>query len=227
MRSPLTGCGLGTTWSSEDGTCTRRSGSRRVSGAPRSRPVCVRRAEFGQVVAALPFGPGASGAWELRTALDGKVLIDCSHPVGPGFRLLIQRGLSAAQQLGTAAPTTHVVKAFNLCHEDVWRMTPPIFDGRPLAVPVCGGERPSRLYTGWCSGSAASPGPALVANERDSWKPPLRPSSGSGSARRPVPKQSHPRWPAAPDRHTKNQKTPRRPSEGIRTRRGGLVGCGL
>ncbi|MER6045815.1 hypothetical protein ABT136_34650, partial [Streptomyces sp. NPDC001856] len=29
---------------------------------------------------------------------------------------------------------------FNLCHEDVWRMRPPVFDGRPLAVPVCGDD---------------------------------------------------------------------------------------
>jgi predicted dinucleotide-binding enzyme len=34
----------------------------------------------------------------------------------------------------------HVVKAFNLCHVDVWRMTPPVFDGRPLAVPLCGDD---------------------------------------------------------------------------------------
>ncbi|KOV93289.1 NADPH-dependent F420 reductase [Streptomyces sp. NRRL B-3648] len=98
-------------------------------------------AEFGQVVlAALPFGAGASVARGLRTALDGKVLIDCSNPVGPGFLLLTQGGPSAAQQLAAAAPGTHVVKAFNLCHEDVWRMTPPVFDGRSLAVPVCGDD---------------------------------------------------------------------------------------
>ncbi|MFD5300200.1 NADPH-dependent F420 reductase [Streptomyces mutabilis] len=98
-------------------------------------------AEFGQVVlAALPFGAGASVARELRAVLDGKVLIDCSNPVGPGFRLLTQGGLSAAQRLAAAAPGTHVVKAFNLCHEDVWRMSPPVFDGRPLAVPVCGDD---------------------------------------------------------------------------------------
>jgi len=33
-----------------------------------------------------------------------------------------------------------VVKAFNLCHVDVWRLTPPVFDGRPLAVPLCGDD---------------------------------------------------------------------------------------
>ncbi|MEE1761729.1 NADPH-dependent F420 reductase [Streptomyces sp. SP18BB07] len=111
----------------------------------RAKPASLRAAaEFGQVVlAALPFGAGASVARELRTALHGKVLIDCSNPVGPGFQLLTQGGLSAAQRLAAAAPGTHVVKAFNLCHEDVWRMAPPVFDGRPLAVPVCGDDEPA------------------------------------------------------------------------------------
>ncbi|MFE4969496.1 NADPH-dependent F420 reductase [Streptomyces sp. NPDC056660] len=98
-------------------------------------------AESGPVVlAALPFGAGTQVARELRAALDRKVLIDCSNPVGAGFRLLTEGGPSAARQLAAAAPGAHVVKAFNLCHEDVWRMRPPVFDGRPLAVPVCGDD---------------------------------------------------------------------------------------
>ncbi|MER6996978.1 NAD(P)-binding domain-containing protein [Streptomyces sp. NPDC000410] len=98
-------------------------------------------AEFGEVVlAALPFGAGAVVAQELRESLAGRVLLDCSNPVGPGFRLLTEGGPSAAQRLAAAAPGAHVVKAFNLCHEDVWRMRPPVFDGRPLAVPVCGDD---------------------------------------------------------------------------------------
>ncbi|MFF5436723.1 NADPH-dependent F420 reductase [Streptomyces achromogenes] len=107
-----------------------------------AKPAGLRAAaEFGQVVlAALPFGVGASVVRELRAPLHGKVLIDCSNPIGPGFQLLTQSGLSAARQLAAAAPGTHVVKGFNLCHEDVWRMSPPVFDGRPLAVPVCGDD---------------------------------------------------------------------------------------
>ncbi|MFE7840737.1 NADPH-dependent F420 reductase [Streptomyces sp. NPDC057474] len=98
-------------------------------------------AEFGDVVlAALPFDAGTSVVRELRAALNGKALLDCSNPVGPGFRLLTEGGPSAAQQLAAMAPEAHVVKAFNLCHEDVWRMRPPVFDGRPLAVPVCGDD---------------------------------------------------------------------------------------
>ncbi|MFJ6070848.1 NADPH-dependent F420 reductase [Streptomyces sp. NPDC093065] len=107
------------------------------------QPASLRAAvEFGQevVLAALPFGAGADVARDLSAALEGKVLLDCSNPVGPGFRLLTEGGPSAARQLAAAAPGAHVVKAFNLCHEDVWRMRPPVFDGRPLAVPVCGDD---------------------------------------------------------------------------------------
>jgi predicted dinucleotide-binding enzyme len=107
------------------------------------RPASLRAAaESGQevVLVALPFGAGADVARDLHSALEGKVLLDCSNPVGPGFRLLTEGGPSAAQRLAAAAPGADVVKAFNLCHEDVWRMRPPVFDGRPLAVPVCGDD---------------------------------------------------------------------------------------
>ncbi|MFE0106417.1 NADPH-dependent F420 reductase [Streptomyces sp. NPDC059009] len=112
----------------------------RINGS--ATPASLRAAaESGEVVlAALPFGAGADVARELHTALEGKVLLDCSNPVGPGFRLLTQGGPSAAQLLAAAVPGAHVVKAFNLCHQDVWRMRPPVFDGRPLAVPVCGDD---------------------------------------------------------------------------------------
>jgi predicted dinucleotide-binding enzyme len=86
---------------------------------------------------ALPWQAAVEVARQLP--LTGRVLIDCTNPVGEGFRLLTAGAPSAAGQLATAAgPEAHVVKAFNLCHEDVWRLTPPVFDGRPLGVPVSG-----------------------------------------------------------------------------------------
>ncbi|MFE4756723.1 NADPH-dependent F420 reductase [Streptomyces mirabilis] len=115
--------------------------ARRIGGSAKPASLCA-AAAFGQVVlAALPYDAGVSVARELRADLDGKVLLDCSNPVGPGFRLLTEGGPSAARQLAAAAPGAHVVKAFNLCHEDVWRMWPPVFDGRLLAVPVCGDDQ--------------------------------------------------------------------------------------
>ncbi|MFF5922379.1 NADPH-dependent F420 reductase [Streptomyces flavochromogenes] len=98
-------------------------------------------AGFGDVVlAALPYGAGETIVGELRAPLAGRVLLDCANPVGPGFRLLTDGGPSAARRLADAAPGTRVVKAFNLCHEDVWRMDPPVFGGQRLAVPVCGDD---------------------------------------------------------------------------------------
>ncbi|MFD9909009.1 NADPH-dependent F420 reductase [Streptomyces sp. NPDC059063] len=100
-------------------------------------------AEFGDgaVLFALPYAVGAEVVAGLEVALRGRVLIDCCNPVGEGFRLLTDGGPAAAQRLAAAAPGARVVKAFNLCHESVWRLTPPVFDGRPLAVPVCGDDR--------------------------------------------------------------------------------------
>ncbi|MFB7513778.1 NADPH-dependent F420 reductase [Streptomyces sp. NPDC056144] len=105
-------------------------------------------AGFGEVVlAALPYGVGEEVVREHRSELTGKTLLDCANPVGPGFRLLTEGGPSAARRLAGAAPGAHVVKAFNLCHEDVWRMTPPVFEGAPLGVPVCGDDEESLART--------------------------------------------------------------------------------
>ncbi|BAJ32667.1 MULTISPECIES: NAD(P)-binding domain-containing protein [Kitasatospora] len=109
---------------------------------PGARPGTLRDAAVDAevVLVALPFGAGEKVARELAGPLAGRTLIDCANPVGPGFRLLTGHGPSAAEQLAAAAPDSRVVKAFNLCHEDVWRMHPPVFDGRPLAVPLCGDD---------------------------------------------------------------------------------------
>ncbi|GHG17694.1 MULTISPECIES: NADPH-dependent F420 reductase [Amycolatopsis] len=62
--------------------------------------------------------------------LAGKVLVDCTND--PSLT-----GTPVASRIITEA---HVVKAFNLAHVDVWRMTPPVFGGRPLSVPLCGDD---------------------------------------------------------------------------------------
>lgn len=97
-------------------------------------------AEFGDVLLlAVPYdavAPVLAEAGSLR----GKVIIDCTNPLVPGRLTLATSGRSAAEQVADRAPDARVVKAFNLCHVDVWRMTPPVFAGRPLAVPVCGDD---------------------------------------------------------------------------------------
>jgi predicted dinucleotide-binding enzyme len=58
--------------------------------------------------------------------LRGRTVLDCVNAVVPPG--------------ATLATGANVVKAFNLCHDSVWRRRPPHFDGRPLAVPICGDD---------------------------------------------------------------------------------------
>ncbi|WP_406281893.1 NAD(P)-binding domain-containing protein [Nocardia sp. NBC_00881] len=77
--------------------------------------------------------------------LNDKPILDCNNPVEiEEFTLTTPPGKSMAQHI---AKTTggHVVKAFNLCHADVWRMPTMTFDGRPLSVPFCG-DNPTALW---------------------------------------------------------------------------------
>ncbi|MFF3347633.1 NADPH-dependent F420 reductase [Streptomyces sp. NPDC002779] len=107
-------------------------------GARAGRPGEAARRDV--VLAAVPYAAAVPVVSALAGDLAGRTLVDCTNPVGPGFRLLTAGGPSAAERIAAAAPGAHVVKAFNLCHESVWRLTPPVFDGRPLAVPLCGDE---------------------------------------------------------------------------------------
>ncbi|WP_371825889.1 NADPH-dependent F420 reductase [Nonomuraea turcica] len=94
-------------------------------------------ARFGEVVVVAVRAAGLVDVLEAcGAALRGKPLVDVTNAADlaaydPGRPLAgLIRDLTGG----------HVVKAFNLCHVDVWRMTPPVFDGRPLAVPLCGDD---------------------------------------------------------------------------------------
>jgi hypothetical protein len=76
------------------------------------------------------------------------------------------------------APAGRVVKAFDLFHEDVWRMRPPVFEGRPLAVPVCGRRGGPRAGTRVGAGRGlVSPCRAAVRSGWGCWRRPPRCSS--------------------------------------------------
>ncbi|MFI2606648.1 NADPH-dependent F420 reductase [Kitasatospora sp. NPDC018619] len=102
-------------------------------------------AEHGRdaVLLAVPYAAAVGVVSALADAVRGRTLVDCTNPVAPGFALETRGGPSAAERIATAAPGASVVKAFNLCHESVWGRTPPVFDGRPLLVPLCGDDAPA------------------------------------------------------------------------------------
>lgn len=95
------------------------------------------------VLLAVPYAAATGVVSGLAEALRGRTLIDCTNPVAEGFVLATGGGPAAAERIAAAARGAVVVKAFNLCHESVWGLTPPVFDGRPLAVPVCGDDEPA------------------------------------------------------------------------------------
>jgi 8-hydroxy-5-deazaflavin:NADPH oxidoreductase len=97
-------------------------------------------AGFGEVVVVAVREEGLPGTLRAAgAALRGKPLVDVTNVPFTRYDL----AHSPARLIGEVSGG-HVVKAFNLCHVDVWRMTPPAFGGRPLAVPVCGDDPEAR-----------------------------------------------------------------------------------
>ncbi|GGV43852.1 NADP oxidoreductase [Actinomadura cremea] len=101
-------------------------------------------AEFGEAVLLAVAHDGAMDALRDAGAADGvlagRVLIDCTNPMAPPFEALKTGGGPSAARRIADASGARVVKAFTLCPDGVWRMAPPVFDGRPLGVPLCGDD---------------------------------------------------------------------------------------
>ena len=66
------------------------------------------------VFLATPFGANASVIPPLAAALAGKVLVDCTNPVGPGLSHGLKSEQSGAERLQALAPAARVVKAFSI-----------------------------------------------------------------------------------------------------------------
>ncbi|MBC9718975.1 NAD(P)-binding domain-containing protein [Streptomyces sp. TRM66268-LWL] len=78
----------------------------------------------------------AAGAGE--GTLAGKTVVDVGNSVDTeDWSQVTWEGRSMAERAAELAPGSHVVKAFNLAFSDVWK-TPPVYGGRPLAVPFAG-----------------------------------------------------------------------------------------
>ena len=96
-------------------------------------------ADFGEaILLALPAGRVPDMLAEAGP-LAGKVLVDCTNQPGP-TGTEPPPGTPVAARIAALKPEAHVVKAFNLAPTEVWRMTPPVFGGRPLSVPLCGDD---------------------------------------------------------------------------------------
>ncbi|HTJ32884.1 MAG TPA: NAD(P)-binding domain-containing protein [Dactylosporangium sp.] len=123
------------------------------------------------VLLAVPAHVAPPLAADLADALAGRIVLDCTNPLEPGPdgpMLTVPPGESVAARIAAAAPGAAVVKAFNLCHDSIWTLDPPRFEGVPLAVPYCAatpeaGERVAALIASMgctpapCGGLARAP----------------------------------------------------------------------
>jgi 8-hydroxy-5-deazaflavin:NADPH oxidoreductase len=74
-------------------------------------------------------------------AFAGKVLLDINNPVDVSdFLTKSYNGTSLSEEIARYVPNASVVKAFNMCQAEVWKMNPPMFDERRLVVMYCGND---------------------------------------------------------------------------------------
>lgn len=89
------------------------------------------------VVLATPWS-GAQSAVTAAGDLAGKVVIDCTNPIVPGFQLALGTTTSGAEQVAQWAAGAHVVKAFNTTGYE--NMADPLYDGEPVTMFICGDD---------------------------------------------------------------------------------------
>lgn len=65
----------------------------------------------------------------------GKIIIDCTNPIGPGFELAVGFNTSGAEKIASLATGSAVVKAFNTTGFD--NMQNPQYGGKPLTMLFC------------------------------------------------------------------------------------------
>ncbi|WP_030294983.1 NADPH-dependent F420 reductase [Streptomyces katrae] len=101
-------------------------------------------AAFGEaVLMAVPADSAPRLAQHLAPVLAGRTVLDCTVPMTPGPdgpSLSTAGGTdSVAARIAAAAPDAGVAKVFGICHESIWTLPRPAFEGAPLAVPFCTG----------------------------------------------------------------------------------------
>ncbi|NJD11895.1 MAG: NADP oxidoreductase [Gemmatimonadetes bacterium] len=93
------------------------------------------------IILAVPYGALDDVLREIGAA-DGKVLVDTTNPIAPGFQLALGFTTSGAEELQRKVPNARVVKAFNTmfaAHMDTGRIK-----GQPLASLVAGDDADAR-----------------------------------------------------------------------------------
>ncbi len=116
----------------------RDAGTAKVNGAAsRLAPPEMAARDAEVVVLTVPYGALASVVPALGD-LSGKVVLDATNPVGPGFTSAAPAGSSAGQQVAEWAPGARVVKIFNTTGFNI--MLDPRFGTESATMFYCGDD---------------------------------------------------------------------------------------
>jgi hypothetical protein len=96
------------------------------------------------VFLATPYAANAQVVPPLAAALQGKVLVDCTNPVGPGLSHGLKSEQSGSQVLQALAPGARVVKAFTIYGVENLGAAPPAPAGVRPAMLFCGDDAPAK-----------------------------------------------------------------------------------
>ncbi|MFO0761516.1 MAG: NADPH-dependent F420 reductase [Byssovorax sp.] len=118
--------------------------SKRLSALPVED--AVRGAEV--VFLATPFAANEAAIRPIADLLDGKVLVDCTNPVGPGLSHGLRSERSGSGQIQGMAPKARVVKAFTIYGFE--NFEDPAYPGYPVkpAMLYCGDDRAAKESVG-------------------------------------------------------------------------------
>ncbi|MEM7138354.1 MAG: NADPH-dependent F420 reductase [Myxococcota bacterium] len=109
-------------------------------------------ADADAVFLAIPFPAAASVLSEIGDALAGKILVDCTNPVGPGLSHGLESQRSGAEVIQAAAPDARVVKAFTIYgFENLQDSTYPGYGDLRPAMLIAGDDQDAkRTVSGFC-----------------------------------------------------------------------------
>ncbi len=113
-----------------------------------ARPLAdaVRDAEV--VFLATPYAANEAVVPPLAEALAGKVLVDCTNPVGPGLSHGLKSARSGSEVLQALAPKARVVKAFTIYgYENLQDPAFPAYTVKP-AMLFCGEDKDAKARVG-------------------------------------------------------------------------------
>lgn len=88
------------------------------------------------ILLATPWAATQSVLEQVAGAIDGKIVMDCTNPIAPGFRLALGHSTSGGEMVAAWAKGAHVFKVFNSTGYNI--MEDPIVDGRQALMLVCG-----------------------------------------------------------------------------------------